>query len=194
MTMSRSLLLLSPLVFVSSMILQAQETAAAEQNAVYGDSDLRRQARVKGCSNDTTRSGPVKGQAIGLVVVDSSGRPLLSSLQIIEATRVSVNGARSLASRGLVDCTFDVATAGTGPVAAWVAFKVWTGRTGKVIITRQHLPSTSPPSISTVIRSWKSSRARSPAAKAHLWEAPATGNRRRKSFLLEFTLGMAVQK
>jgi Gram-negative bacterial TonB protein C-terminal len=148
--MSQTLIMVSALMLAISAQTRAQETVSTEQNVSYNQSGLRRQARIKGCSNDTTRSGPIKGRAIGIVIVDSSHQPQLSTLQIVEATQVSFKGARSLAARALADCRFEAALSGSEPVASWVAFRVATGSSGKVLITGQRLPPERPPVIAQV--------------------------------------------
>ena len=141
--MTKSLLLATAAALAWSAQLRAQAPDALA-SAIYGDSRLSRQPRVKSCSTDTTRSGPLRGEGVGLVVVDSAGRPVLSTLEIIETRGVSVPAVASVAVRALPHCTFESGRTRAGPVAAWTAFKISTGRTGKAVITRQRVPSPRP--------------------------------------------------
>jgi hypothetical protein len=110
----------------------------------YEVPDFNYQARLKRCSTDTSLTGVLKGKGIGMVVVDSAGQPLLTTVQMIEIEEVSVQAVRSFAIRALRTCTFEPALTDARPSTAWAGFKVSSSRTGLALVSRERLP-TSPP-------------------------------------------------
>jgi len=110
----------------------------------YDTIGVRFQARVRGCSSDTTLTGVLKGRGIGMVVVDTGGRPLLETMRLLEVDDVSMRAGLSFAARALSDCRFEAAKTSAGPVAAWAGFKFSTSRTGRPLISREQLPSALP--------------------------------------------------